>query len=98
MIPPSDVILVAFNAAIALVSAIFNISYFLTHANGKKHLRLLCGFIMLYFSAIYFAAALGELPLNTFGSDYLRPFLWLLFFIPMWDARIDWSGKGNGNK
>jgi hypothetical protein len=91
MMPEAETLLLVINMVIALTSAVYNFVYYFSHKNGKKHLRLLCAFIMLYFAVIYGAAALNFLEHVSFGSEYLRPFIWLLFFIPMWDARADWN-------
>lgn len=91
MMPEAETIVLAINALVALASAVYNFVYFISHKNGKKHLRLLVSFIMIYFAFVYVAAVLDFLEHISFGSEYLRPFMWLLFFIPMWDARADWN-------
>lgn len=91
MLPPHELLFAIIDAAVAWASFLYQFVYFRKHKNGKKSLRLLCSFIMLYFAVVFTLMAVSWPAPESFGADYLRPFMWLLFFAPMWDARIDWN-------
>lgn len=83
------------NTAISGISAAVNFYYVMKHANGKKHLRLLSCFVMLYFTTVQFMAATGIIPYYEYGAEYLRPWMPVLYLIPVFDVIVDFKKKSN---
>lgn len=72
-------------ALIALVSAGINLAYYIKHANGKKHIRLLSAIILANFSIYIYTGHQG-----TLAHDL--PILTLIA-IPIFDTITDWRTK-----
>lgn len=88
-----DTSFILINAIVGLVCGTINIAYFLTHSNGKKWFRLLCGIIISGLGAGYVCMLLGWIPVSFAGSVLVQPWVAILFVIPALDARIDWHSR-----
>jgi hypothetical protein len=82
-----------FNAFISAISAAANLYYVLRHANGKKNVRMVSVCIMIYFTIIQICAASGVISYATFGAEYLRPWMPVLYLIPVFDVIVDFRKK-----
>lgn len=82
-----------FNAIVSGISAAVNIYYVMRHANGKKSLRLVSAAIMIYFTIVQILAAVGSIPYAQFGVEYMRPWVPVLFLIPVFDVIVDFKRK-----
>jgi hypothetical protein len=80
-------------AVAALVVAItFNLSYYVTHANGKRPIRLLAAFILSI--SLVFRVLLALRIIDTAGySLWVRPWVGLVYLIPAIDAYVDWHRR-----
>jgi hypothetical protein len=81
------------NASVSAISAAVNFYYVIRHANGKKGIRLLSCAIMIYFTLIQVFAATGVIPYAEYGAEYLRPWMPVLYLIPVFDVIIDFKKK-----
>jgi len=77
----------------SLLSAIINITYFMRNDNGKAVLRLFSGVIMLYFSYVFAAEFFGAIPSAVVYDKFIKGWLVTLFFVPVFDAYVDWKQK-----
>ena len=78
--------------AALVLSAVYNIAYFIRHENGKKYLRLVSGLVLLYALALRLIMAWGRMD-RTDYSDLILPIVWLIYLLPAADAFVDWQGK-----
>jgi hypothetical protein len=85
------------SSAIAFLSFLVNLSYWVVHSNGKKYIRLLTSVVMLYFSVILFMLGTG-VPTGYSGHSLVRDWLSVLFLIPVWDLIVDWKQKTQQKK
>lgn len=83
------------NAIFSGISAGVNFYYVLRHANGKKGIRLISSLVMIYFTIIQLFAASGVITYATYGAEYLRPWMPVLYLIPVFDVIIDFRKKKN---
>jgi hypothetical protein len=81
------------NATFSAISAGVNLYYVLRHSNGKKNIRLISCGIMIYFTLIQILAAVGAITYATYGAEYLRPWMPVLYLIPVFDVIIDFKKK-----
>ncbi len=86
------------NGIVSLISAGANIFYIWKHANGKKYVRLVSVFVMLYFTGIQLATAFNYLDHEIFEAEYLRPWMPVLYLIPVFDVIVDFKKKKNPPK
>lgn len=81
------------DALVALVATLFNLAYFFYHPNGKKYIRAVSALVLGYFSLIQFLAFFLIISPDTYGQDFLRAWLPVLYSIPIFDIIIDWKKK-----
>lgn len=75
-----------------VVSAGFNVIYFLRHANGKKYVRLISGAVLSYALVLRILLALHYIT-RTDYSNLIVAVVWIIYLLPAADAFIDWQGK-----
>lgn len=81
------------NALVSFISAGVNLYYVMKHSNGKKGIRLVSCVIMIYFTIIQLAAGVGWMEYHDFGVEYLRPWMPVLYLIPVFDVIVDFKKK-----
>lgn len=81
------------NACVSAISAGANFYYVTKHANGKKGIRMVSCFIMIYFTIIQVLAAFHLLSDVDFGAVYFRPWMPVLYLIPVFDLIVDFRHK-----
>lgn len=79
-----------FSGSMGIICSLANLAYWLHHKNGKRNLRLLTAFILMYFGVNLILIAI-DTPLQASGHVLLRQWIFLLFLIPVWDLIVDWS-------
>lgn len=79
------------NTAISGISAGANLYYILKHANGKKKVRLISFVAMIYFTLIQGLVVFGYLSQESFGSELLRPWMPVLYLLPVFDVIVDFK-------
>lgn len=77
------------NTVVACVSGIFLLSYAVLHKNSKNLFRVCGGVVLMYFAGIQLAAYVGIVNASTYGAEYIRPWLWVLYLVPALDAWVD---------
>lgn len=77
------------NALIGFGCGLWVMKFAFTKANGKKPLRIVSGLIILFFATVYALDVLNVIEVATLGPDIVRPFLPVLYFIPVWESMSD---------
>jgi hypothetical protein len=72
----------------SIISASYCLSYFTHHANGKKYIYLFTSFLLYYFAAIHGLSLLGVI---LDSHQWIHSLNFILYFIPLWHARMDWK-------
>jgi hypothetical protein len=79
---------IVFNAVVGWITGLYVLQYALRYANGKKPLRLIASFLILYFAFRYTQSAFGFIP--PIGlSEYFRPWIWVFFCLFAYECRSD---------
>lgn len=78
---------------VAGISACANLYYIVRHSNGKKSVRMITFVIMLYFFIVQLGVLAHLIPMYVSDSYYLRPWIPVLYVIPIFDIIVDFKPK-----